>query len=37
MDEGALAATPPLRELESVNVGWMEKWVKEWIVMQDTA
>ncbi|KAI1175095.1 putative NRPS-like enzyme [Nemania sp. FL0916] len=30
----ALAASPSLRELRSVQLGWMEKWVKEWIAAQ---
>ncbi|KAI0798993.1 putative NRPS-like enzyme [Xylaria sp. FL0064] len=33
----ALAASASLRELEAVNIGWMEKWVKEWTAVQDAS
>lgn len=33
----ALAASMSLRDLEPVNVAWMEKWVKEWMVARETS
>jgi thioester reductase-like protein len=35
--DGAFAASPSLRKLEPVGLGWMEKWVREWIGTQATS